>query len=51
MTIELTKEARTEAIASIKRYFLEYMEEQIGNIAASALLSYFLEEKIGRAHV
>ena len=44
MTIELTKEARTEAIASIERYFLENIEERIGNIAASALLSYFLEE-------
>ena len=44
MTIELTKEARTEAIAAIERYFLENMEERIGNIAASALLSYFLEE-------
>ena len=38
MTIELTKEARTEAIASIERYFLENMEERISNIAASALL-------------
>ena len=44
MTIELTKEVRTEAIASIERYFLENMEERIGNLAASALLSYFLEE-------
>ena len=44
MTIELTKEARTEAITSIERYFLVNMEERIGNITASALLSYFLEE-------
>ena len=44
MTIELTTEPRTEAIASIQRYFLENMEERISNIAASALLSYFLEE-------
>ena len=44
MTIELTKEAGTEAITSIERYFLVNMEERIGNIAASALLSYFLEE-------
>jgi len=44
MTIEITKEARQEAIASIERYFRENMEEKIGNIAAGALLGYFLEE-------
>ena len=44
MSIELSKEARTEAIASIERYFAENMEERIGNIAAGALLGYFLEE-------
>ena len=44
MTIELPKEARKEAIASIERYFAENMEEKIGNIAAGALLGYFLEE-------
>ncbi|MDM0109753.1 DUF2164 domain-containing protein [Variovorax sp. J22R24] len=44
MTIELSKEARKEAIASIERYFRENMEEPIGNIAAGALLGFFLEE-------
>jgi uncharacterized protein (DUF2164 family) len=44
MTIELSKEARTEAIASIERYFAENMEERIGNIAAGALLGFFMEE-------
>lgn len=44
MTIELTKEARNEAIASIERYFHENMDEKIGNLAAGALLDYFLEE-------
>lgn len=44
MTIELPKDARAEAIASIERYFAENMEEKIGNIAAAALLNYFLEE-------
>ncbi|HJV87683.1 MAG TPA: DUF2164 domain-containing protein [Noviherbaspirillum sp.] len=44
MTIEISKEARAEAIASIQRYFEENMEEPIGNIAASGLLSFFLEE-------
>lgn len=44
MTIEISKEARKLAIASIERYFLENMEEKIGNIAAGALLGFFLEE-------
>jgi uncharacterized protein (DUF2164 family) len=44
MTIEISKDARKEAVASIERYFRENMEEQIGNVAAGALLGFFLEE-------
>ncbi|MGF6348017.1 DUF2164 domain-containing protein [Variovorax sp. W2I14] len=44
MTIEISKEARQQAITSIERYFNENMEEKIGNIAAGALLGFFLEE-------
>ena len=44
MAIELSKDARKEAIASIERYFLENMEEKIGNVAASGLLGFFLQE-------
>ena len=44
MTIELTKEDRAQAIASIERYFRENMEERIGNIAASGLLGFLLDE-------
>jgi uncharacterized protein (DUF2164 family) len=44
MAIELSTEQRKEAIASIERYFRENMDEKIGNIAAGALLGYFLEE-------
>ena len=44
MTIALTPEMRKEAIASIERYFREHTDERIGNIAAGALLGYFLEE-------
>ena len=44
MTIELTKEDRTQAIASIERYFREHMDEPIGNIAAGGLLGFLLEE-------
>ena len=44
MSIELPKEARTQAIASIERYFNENMEQRIGNIAASGFLKFFLDE-------
>ncbi|MGY4831230.1 DUF2164 domain-containing protein [Sphaerotilaceae bacterium SBD11-9] len=44
MPIEIPKEARQQAIASIERYFQENMEEKIGNIAAGALLGFFLQE-------
>jgi uncharacterized protein (DUF2164 family) len=44
MAIELTREARQQAIASIERYFRENMDEPIGNVAAGGLLGYFLEE-------
>jgi len=44
MSIELPKEVHKEAVASIERYFRENMEERIGNIAASGLLGFFLEE-------
>ena len=44
MTIELPKDARAQAVASIERYFRENMEEKIGNVAASGLLGYFHEE-------
>ena len=44
MTIEISKEQRAQAIAPIERYFREHMEEKIGNIAAGALLGFFIEE-------
>ena len=44
MAIELAKEARQQAIASVERYFRENFEERIGNIAAGALLGFMLEE-------
>jgi uncharacterized protein (DUF2164 family) len=44
MTIEISEESRKEAIASLQQYFRENMPEEIGNIAAGALLNYFLEE-------
>jgi uncharacterized protein (DUF2164 family) len=44
MSIELPKDLRAQAIASIERYFRENMEEPIGNVAAGGLLGFFLEE-------
>jgi uncharacterized protein (DUF2164 family) len=44
MTIELNKEARATAVASIERYYKENLDEKIGNIQAAALLQFFLEE-------
>lgn len=44
MTIELSREARTQAIASIERYFREHMDEAIGNVAAGGLLGFLLDE-------
>jgi uncharacterized protein (DUF2164 family) len=44
MAIDLPREARDQAIASIERYFLQATDEKIGNMAAGALLGFFLEE-------
>ena len=42
--IELDKQVRQEAVASLERYFRENMDEPIGNIAALGLLNFFVEE-------
>ncbi len=44
MPIELSKEDRAQAIASIERYFEANFEQKIGNISAGALLGFVLEE-------
>jgi uncharacterized protein (DUF2164 family) len=44
MTIELSRQARIEAVASIKRYFEENLSEPVGDLPAGLLLNYFLEE-------
>jgi len=44
MAIEISKQARADAVASIQRYFQENMEEPIGDLPASLLLNFFLEE-------
>lgn len=44
MSIELSKEDRAQAIASIERYFEANFEQKIGNISDGALLGFVLEE-------
>jgi uncharacterized protein (DUF2164 family) len=44
MAIELTREDRDRAVASIQRYFEEHLEQKVGNIAAGGLLGFVLEE-------
>ncbi|HUN86458.1 MAG TPA: DUF2164 domain-containing protein [Terracidiphilus sp.] len=42
--IELPKQARADAIASIKRYFQDELREPIGEMPAGLLLDFFVEE-------
>jgi uncharacterized protein (DUF2164 family) len=44
MTIEIPSEASKAAITSIQRYFSENLDEEIGSLAAGALLGFFLKE-------
>lgn len=43
-TIELPKQVRAQAIASIQLYFEENMPEPIGELPAGLLLNFFIEE-------
>lgn len=44
MTIELTKEAKQNALESLQKYFEMNMDEPLGNLAGGALLQFILEE-------
>lgn len=44
MTIELPKQKRTDAIASLQRYFDRNMPEPLGDLPAGLLLNFILEE-------
>jgi uncharacterized protein (DUF2164 family) len=43
-TIELSKQTRTDAIASIQRYFEENMSGPISELSAGLLLNFILED-------
>jgi uncharacterized protein (DUF2164 family) len=44
MAIEIPDETRRTLIASIRRYFAEEMDEEIGDLKASLLLDFVLQE-------
>jgi uncharacterized protein (DUF2164 family) len=44
MTIQLPKDARDQAVASLQRYTDAELDERFGNLASSALLDFFLDE-------
>lgn len=44
MAIELPKETRATAVASIERWFQSNMDQNIGNMQAAELLEFFLKE-------
>ena len=44
MSIELSDEERQRAVESLMRYAAEHLDERMGNIAASGLLGFFVEE-------
>jgi uncharacterized protein (DUF2164 family) len=42
--IELSKQARADAVDSLKRYFEENMPEPLGDLPAGLLLNFILED-------
>lgn len=44
MRFELKPERERDLIASIKRYFMENMDEEIGDLKAKLFLDYVIEE-------
>jgi uncharacterized protein (DUF2164 family) len=44
MAITLSPDARKQALASIKQYVSENLEQDIGDLQAGFLLDYFLKE-------
>jgi uncharacterized protein (DUF2164 family) len=42
--IVFSDEAKDRALASVKRYFLEEMEQEIGDLKAELLLDFFVRE-------
>lgn len=45
--IKISKEKREEMISSLKQYFINEHEEEIGDLSASLLLDFITEELAG----
>ncbi|MEA4900482.1 DUF2164 domain-containing protein [Desulfitobacterium sp.] len=48
--IELNKEAREDMILAIKTYFLKERDEDLGDLAASFILDFFMEKLAPHAY-
>jgi uncharacterized protein (DUF2164 family) len=44
MTVSLSDDARKHSVASIKRYFAEELDQDIGELKAGLLLEFILKE-------
>ena len=44
MSIKIPKDKETQLIASIRHYFAENMDSEIGDLKATLLLDYFIKE-------
>jgi len=44
MAITLSDEAKTQAVASIRRYFAEQLDQEVGDLQAGLLLDFVLKE-------
>ena len=44
MQIELSDETTKRAVASIRRYFAEHLEREVGELPARLLLEFFVKE-------
>jgi uncharacterized protein (DUF2164 family) len=44
LSVNVTKERRTEMVSEIKNFFLKEREEEIGDLAAGMILDFMLEK-------
>jgi uncharacterized protein (DUF2164 family) len=44
LTIEFSKDVRTDLINSIKQYFAKFLDQDIGDLKAALLLDFVLKE-------
>ena len=44
MAITLSDETKTQAVASIRRYFSEQLDQEVGDLQAGLLLDFVLKE-------